>query len=150
MSECFVRHDITNAQRPGDRAWNSIGSGIGIAASHERMSHEQLAWTPLLLCKVYLGHLVRDLASNHCLVLATSLKTLSPHQRSRNLLTYRIDSRNTMTSIFKSRSQPSSRRASNADLTAQPTNSEIFTAPEPGCQPKSATTYNAEQQAKVS
>jgi hypothetical protein len=61
-----------------------------------------------------------------------------------------IDPRNTMSSIFKSLSQPSSRRTSNADQTTRPINNEIFTSPEPGCGPKSPQTYTPDQEAKVS
>jgi hypothetical protein len=55
-----------------------------------------------------------------------------------------------MSSIFKSLSQPSSRRTSNADQTTRPINNEIFTSPEPGCGPKSPHTYTPDQEAKVS
>lgn len=61
-----------------------------------------------------------------------------------------IDSGNTMSSIFKSLSQPSSRRSSIADQTIRPVNNEIFTSPEPGCGPKSPYSYTPEQEAKVS
>jgi hypothetical protein len=50
-------------------------------------------------------------------------------------------------SIFKSRSAASSRRSSIAD--SKPTNSEIFTDPEPGCGPKKTQTYTPDQQAMV-